>query len=114
MSEEYVSRLMANIQELDIELAKESGLDIAIMKSILDYRVKFRIASRDWMDTAFITLNSKCFMKFNIIELISFIPLWKKEQAINVFNSLVSSELIRVDGDISSGDVLILIDLKTG
>lgn len=111
---DYIARLMHNVQEFDFDLSRSKGIDMALMKSILDYRVKFRIANRDWMDTDFITLSGKCFMKFNIIELISFMPIWEKEQAINIFNCLVSSELIMVEGDISTGDVLILIDLKTG
>lgn len=105
--ENYISRLMYHVDAMDFDLSRERGLDIAMMKSIVDHHYWFAIRHHKMFKEEILTMDGRLWTAFSSDYIIEWVPLWEKEKAISLFNTLVSDGLIECKGTLNDESVLI-------
>ena len=105
--ENYISSLMHAVDAMDFDLSRKIGLDLAMMKCIVDHHYWFVIKFSDMYKDNILIINGKRWASFSSDYIIKCIHLWEKEKAIYLFNSLVRENLISCNGSISDEPVLI-------
>ena len=91
---------------VDFSLAHSHGLDIAIMKAIFECQYRFMLFHKEMYVDSFVTLDGLYWLKISMDIVLFLAPLWERNHAIAIFNSLVNDKHVTVMGKIEEGEIL--------
>lgn len=106
-----ISAFLTHMNWLDFEICRAYGLDIGILKSLIDCDLHHRLYPKENPDSGFLFLNNQYWYKFRLERKIEWIPLWNLEKAQDILQALIHFELIKIIGNaLTDEEILILLE----